>query len=227
MNNLTDLFFGEILNYDTLLTYNKINLEKFKQNSLMELIQSNKVNQEAIRKRLLDCLQFFSDYFQKMIMLRYVLCDNSIFFNLVSEHLKEEFGHNMSLRNDRFGRSDLWDEKLDANCSWFMWKLFTSDNEERTVLIHLVLEASANIFFKEAHKVMSKYKETNYFKMHSEADEKHEHMGLEHLQGLSPTKYERLIELQDRGWVILSGICSRIAEKALEEEMQIAFSKEA
>lgn len=37
--------------------------------------------------------------------------------------------------------------------------------------MHLVLEASAQLFFKQAHQVMDQYHETQYFKIHHEVDE--------------------------------------------------------
>jgi len=115
-------------------------------------------------------------------MLRSVFCENSRFLATAQKHLDEEFGHNLSLNTDRNHRPPVWDAILEATASWFTWKMFTLDQEEKTVLIHLVLETSANIFLQEAHKVMRQYGETNYFKLHAEADEKHEKMGRELLK---------------------------------------------
>ena len=77
--------------------------------------------------------------------------------------------------------------------------------------MHLVLEASAHIFFTEAHKVMSKYGETEYFKIHSEADEYHHHMGLEFFEGLRKEEYMELFKIQHQGWSMIFTACNRIA----------------
>ena len=167
---------NENINLNYVLLKNKEFTEKFTKSSLMTLIQSTKMDDAKNRIQLLDCIQVFSNYFQKTVMLRFVLNDNGIFSDTVQQHLSEEFGHDISLMNDRKERPPTWDPILDACSCWFSWKMFTLDNFEKTVLIHLVLEASAHLFFMEAHKVMSKYTETDYFKIHADVDEHHERL---------------------------------------------------
>lgn len=180
-------------------------------NALMQVISSPSMKNQQTRKRLLDCIQVFSNYFQKVVLLRSVLNDDQKFFNVTQIHLEEEFGHNHSLMRDRNHMQPAWDPILEATSSWFTWKMFMYDNEERTVLVHLVLETSANIFFQEAHKIMRKYGETDYFKIHSDADEKHEKMGTMLLKNLPNLKYKRLLEIQSQGWDMLNAACNRIA----------------
>ena len=90
--------------------------------------------------------------------------------------------------------------------------MLTLDNTDKTLLVHLVLEASANLFFKEAQQVMEKHSETDYFKIHSEADEHHEEMGLKLLKGLREIDYKRLLNVQQQGWDMLDTACTRMAE---------------
>ncbi len=196
---------------NTLLKRNQAFAEHYKTSPLMQLINNPEMAQKKARECLLDCIQTFSNYFQKTVMLRYVFCDNLRFLNVIQEHLQEEFAHNFSLDADRNHRLPEWDAILEATAGWFTWKMFTLDQEEKTVLLHLVMETSANIFFQEAHKIMQKYSETNYFKIHSEADEKHEKMGIELLQNLSSEKYQRLLEIQYQGWDMLNAVCDRMA----------------
>jgi pyrroloquinoline quinone (PQQ) biosynthesis protein C len=59
---------------------------------------------------------------------------------------------------------------------------------------------------------MHAYGETNYFKIHSEADEKHELMGRELLKNLTSEKYQRLFAIQQQGWDMLNAVCDRIAK---------------
>ena len=114
--------------------------------------------------------------------------------------------------NDRKDRPPKWDPILEACSCWFSWKMLTLDNSEKTVLVHLVLEASAHLFFIEAHKIMAKYTETDYFKIHAEVDEDHENMGINLLEGLREIDYKNLVEIQQQGWDVLNSVCDRIAE---------------
>lgn len=195
----------------TLLENNKIFAEDYKRNPLMELIKSELMKEKSMRHRLLDCVQVFSDYFQKVVMLRYVFCDNLKFISVAQQHLSEEYGHNIALKQDRAHRPTIWDPLLEASCAWFVWQMFTLDAEEKTVLMHLVLEASAQLFFKRAHQVMDQYHETQYFKIHHEVDGQHEEMGITLLQGLTAEKYQRLQEVQFQGWKMLNVACKQMA----------------
>lgn len=196
---------------DNLLENNKIFVTEYTNNRLMKLIKSDDVKEKNVRKRLLDCIQVFSDYFQKVVMLRYVFCDNSKFLSVAQLHFTEEYGHNISLKQDREHRPTVWDPILESTSSWFAWKMFTLDEEEKTVLVHLVLEASAQIFFTQAHQVMEQYQETEYFKIHRDADEQHEQMGIDLLKELTVEKYQRLQKILSQGWAILNTACNQIA----------------
>jgi hypothetical protein len=189
------------------------------QSKLVQLIRSEKMSQQRYRQELLDAIQVFSDYFQRVVLLRSSLCEDAVSGVVAQEHLQEEFCHNLSLMADRNYRPKTWDPILDATSAWFCWKMFTLDQEEKTLLIHLVLETSANIFFQEAHKVMSKYHETDYFKIHSIADDKHEKMGRALLEDLSEKKYQKLSELLLHGWDVLNAACNRIAELTESTEL--------
>ncbi|WP_026069282.1 hypothetical protein [Legionella tunisiensis] len=137
---------------------------------------------------------------------------------IAQKHLIEEFGHDISLMNDRGNNPPKWDAVLDACSCWFSWKMLTLDNIDKTLLVHLVLEASAHLFFREAHNVMEKYGETDYFKIHSEVDEEHEMMGVCLLEGLREVDYKHLLIVQQQGWDVLNTVCRRIAELTLQED---------
>ena len=104
-----------------------------------------------------------------------------------------------------------WDPILEATSCWFSWKMLTSNAEEKTVLVHLVLEASANVFLSEADKMMNCYGETSYFKIHSDADEKHEKMGIDLLENLTEREYRCLSTIQHQGWDMINAACARMA----------------
>lgn len=199
-------------NLDYLLKQNEQYADRFRNSPIMQLIVSAKVDNAKSRQLLLDCIQVFSNYFQKTVMLRLILSDDDRFIKIAREHLSEEFGHDVSLMHDRNDRKSAWDPILDACSAWFTWKMFTLDNAAKTLLVHLVLEVSANIFFIEANQVMLKYKETDYFKIHAEVDEHHAQMGVKLLAGLSCEEYRSLNEVQKQGWDMLNSVCNRITE---------------
>ncbi|WP_040069780.1 iron-containing redox enzyme family protein [Pseudomonas batumici] len=197
--------------FELLLKENKRFADSYRSSCLMSLIQSKQMENKENRERLLDAIQIFSDYFQKTIMLRSALCDDRKFLSVVQAHLNEEFGHNFKLMKDRKYRAPVWHPVLEATAAWFSWKMLTLDNDEKTVLIHLVLEASANIFFSAAHNVMRDYGETDYFEVHADADARHEQMGSELLDGLCAEKYVNLMTIQQQGWAMLNAACDQIA----------------
>lgn len=193
-----------------LLSKNKKFADEYRSSLIMKLIRSDRLSKKETRNRLLDCIQTFSNYFQKVVILRHALCENPQFLPITQQHLAEEFGHDQSLMADRKHKPPMWDPILEATASWFSWKMLTLDSEEKTVLVHLVLETSANIFFHEAHRVMQVYNETKYFQIHSELDEQHENLGKGLLVNLTSSKYERLLEIQHQGWGVLNALCDRI-----------------
>lgn len=198
---------------DQVLKENREFCQNFKTSSkLMQLIQSNAMSEKQHRARLLDCIQVFSDYFQKTVMLRSVFCENAQYYPVVQEHLVEEFGHNTDLAKDRHYRNPVWDPILEATSAWFAWNMLAMDNDEKTVVVHLVLESSANVFFAAADKVMQSFGETKYFHIHADLDEGHEQMGIDLIRDLTPARYLRLIEVQRQAWDILNAACNRMAE---------------
>ncbi len=132
-----------------LLEKNKEFVKNYEQNALMVLVKSQQMSDPRKRSMLLDCIQVFSNYFQKTVMLRRVLTENKLFLHIAQTHLMEEFGHDISLMKDRNNNPPKWDPILESCSCWFSWKMFTLDNAEKTLLVHLVLEASAHLFSKK------------------------------------------------------------------------------
>lgn len=202
---------------EKLLSENSNQLEKFRaKNNLMLLISSVEMKNKQIRENLLDGIQIFSNYFQKVVMLRRVFSELERFTKVSQIHLEEEYNHNYTLLKDRGYKKEMWDAQLEATASWFCWKMFTLNDTGKTILIHLVLEGSANIFFQKADKVMRAYSETDYFSTHAELDEEHEFMGIKLLENLSENEYKDLLIIQEQGWDMLNLACNRIAYLATE-----------
>lgn len=198
--------------YLKILQKNKAYASLYKKNALMTLLESKKLQSQKTRDNLLACIQTLSDYFQKVVMLRNVFCEDQRYARITQEHLKEEFLHNLALMKDRKNKPTKWDPILEATSSWFAWKMMTLNEQEKTLLVHFVLETSGNIFFHKAYKVLGKYGETDYFKIHSEADEEHEKMGEALLKNTSKDNLPRMLEVLQQGWDVLNAACNRIAE---------------
>lgn len=207
---------GVMDNKTNLLKKNKQYLAAFKSSPLMRLINSDQMQRPAYRETLLDGIQVFSNFFQKTVMLRRVFTEAPRFKEIAQTHLDEEYGHSELLKKDRHYKEAMWDPILDATAGWFCWKMLELDNFEKTFLVHLVLESSANLFFHEADKVMKAYSTTNYFETHADLDEEHEAMGLELLEDLSDSEIARLKTLQKQGWEMLFTVCNRVAELTLK-----------
>jgi hypothetical protein len=211
-----------IFTSNQLFEKNRKFIAEYQYSPLMELVRSNKVNNSQVRTEILDCIQTFSNYFQKAVMLRYVTTEHSSVALVAAQHLDEEFKHNEALAKDRSDKSPKWDPILEATSCWFAWKMLTLDNIEKTALMHLVLETSADIFFCAADKVMKQFGETNYFSLHADLDEQHAAMGERLLLNLSEAEYQRLGEVLDTGWAMLIMACNRIATLAeAQEEPQL------
>lgn len=204
---------------EQLLENNKQYCEQYRTHSqLMRLITSSAMTDKHTRAALLDSIQVFSDYFQKTVMLRSIFCANRFYLPVVEEHLQEEFGHNTDLQRDREFREPVWDPILEAASAWFSWNMLVMDNDEKVVAMHLVLEASANIFFTAANSVMKAHGETNYFAIHAEVDGDHEQMGINLLKQLPAERYQRLLLVQKQCWDMLNTACNRIAALAEKTE---------
>src|SRR5579872_2766548 len=115
---------------ETLLKKNEAFIHQYKKSDLITFISNENFSELSTRTRLLDCIQVFSDYFQKTVLLRYALCDDPSFLSTSHAHLNEEFNHNVSLLHDRKNKPPIWDPILESTTSWFMCKMFTLGEEE-------------------------------------------------------------------------------------------------
>lgn len=210
------------LSYEFLMSENQRFAAVYEASQIMRLLSDSVMNNPIYRYRMLDFIQTISNYFQKILLLRCSVTDNPLFSQIAIEHLKEEFCHNEILMKERNQRPIVWDPILEGCCSWFAWKMLTSNDEEKYFLIHCVLESSGKIFFQKAYEVLKKYGPASFFQVHSEEDEKHESMGRALLQGLSVREYSRLLELQQQGWSMITTACDRVAEKTYQ---QVEFHK--
>jgi quercetin dioxygenase-like cupin family protein len=199
---------------ELLLAQTRRYCEAHRRNPMFSLLEHGGLDDPQRRFRYLDAVQAWSNWFQRAIQARAAFTDDRRFSALAQQHLAEERGHNTQLAADRGGRSEVgWDPLLEGMASWFAWKMVALDSAEKTVLIHLVLEAAGATFHAFAQPIMAAYQETDYFSLHG-VDDEHEAMARQQLAGLAPETYRRLLRVQQEGWDMFNALCARMAALA-------------
>lgn len=197
---------------DALLKDNKDYLESFRNSRLLSLINSPSINQPEVREKLLDCLQTWSDMFQDLLHIRVAMTLDSAHKKIAFEHLVEELGHNNNLRNQRdANHSPIWDAAFLSTMEWFRYQMLYKSDMVKTLLMHIVLEGSGEIFHSEASRVFANMP---HFQEHGEDDGSHVSMGIELLNQASPKEIEELRETLSEGWNMITLLCDRFADIA-------------
>lgn len=187
-------------------------LKNFQESHLLKILSSTELDKKETRDKMLDSIQIFANYFQKIVMLRSVFTHGPILSSMAQMHLNEELGHDVILMKERSNKSTPFDPILDSSMAWFCWQMFKLNDLEKTVLMHWVLESSAYCFFIHAKTVFDRYGEMKYFQIHSEADEEHKDIDPALLNSLRPEEYARLEMILVQGWSVMTAACDRIAE---------------
>nr|WP_253307477.1 hypothetical protein [Rickettsia endosymbiont of Ceutorhynchus assimilis] len=200
---------------EQLLLDNKIYQNKFRQNKLFQIVKENKLSTDAQKENFLNYFQIWSDEFQKMILARIVFSEGKSYSNLGWQHLEEEFGHNLQLLRSRKNYAAVEDPVFEALASWFTMKMLTLSDAERTVLIHLVIESCATIFYEYLGPIFLDNKEEEHFNTHQELDPAHEQIGIDLLRKMNITDLS-LITVQKKGWAMIEALFTRLAENCLE-----------
>jgi len=202
------------MHFDKLINDNIRYVKEFNNNSLFQLMKSNALDDIDLRNKFFDCFQVFSNYFQRMMMNRVCFTDNEIYLPTFELHLEEEFGHNTRLKEDRNKRQSIWDPILEATSSWFATKMLTLDNLEKIVLVHLVVETSACIFYKNAKdKFAVDLQESKHFNIHmTDIDLTHADLGIDFIKNTKISDFTQFFIVQKQGWAMLNMAFSRIAD---------------
>lgn len=215
--------------FETLASKNKKLLEEFENNQLFRLAEAGHFQNIENRNTFLDRFQVWSDEFQRMVLARRVFSETSSFRALAEHHLSEEFGHNTQLKDSRAAESKplLWDPILESSTQWFTFKMMTRSEAEAVALVHLVVEASATVFykfmtpiFKQPQNPSSKQEAnraahmepSDHFKIHSFLDHDHADIGYEQLKRQGLEDYSSIALLTEQGWAMLNLAFGRIAD---------------
>lgn len=200
---------------DALLSDNEAYLDGFKNSRLLSLVNSPSIDQPEVREKLLDCLQTWSDMFQDLLHIRVAMTRDPAHKKIALEHLLEELGHNDNLRNQRDAHhSPVSDAAFHSTMEWFRHQMLYKSDMVKTLLMHVVLEGSAEIFHSEAARVFASMP---HFREHGEDDGSHVSMGIELLNQASPKEIKELRETLSEGWNMITLLCDRFSDIACSD----------
>ncbi len=170
------VFAGEVPNRAAvLLADNEKYLQQFGTSSLLRLIDDPSFDDPHVRERLLDCQQTWSDVFQDLLHLRVAMTTDTAHKQVALDHLVEELGHNDNLRNQRgSAHAPVTDETFVSTMEWFRHQMLYRSDMVRTLLMHVVLEGSGEIWHREAARA---FPAIPHFQEHGEDDGQHVSMG--------------------------------------------------
>ena len=188
--------------------------KRFKKGALMKLVISKHAQKKEIQDRLLEALNFWSNWFQRILAARVAAGNPAVFQEMAEHHFAEEIGHNHTLLKMRSNTPvAMWDPILDATSSWFYERVVSGTAEERTILMHCVLEAASCIFHTGAQSLFPK---ANHFSVHSELDQEHAQEGFDILKTTGIRDIEHLRKVLDEGWRMADHLTGSMARYALQ-----------
>lgn len=197
---------------DRLIEENEAHAREFAVSPLMQLIRSERALADDVKRRMLGALQIWSNAFQKVLCARVVFESHPAAIKIAERHLADEVGHNRRLaRMHGPSRSPSWDRGIAAASSWFIERMGSASSEERTVLIHFVIERCADILLSAAQQI---FPDSDYFATHAEVDAEHFKLGYDLLKSFPGLDVAPLQGALTEGWQMMNLICQRISDIA-------------
>ena len=89
--------------------------------------------------------------------------------------------------------------------------MMTLGDSERAVLVHLVIESCATIFYEKLGSIFFNHKAAKHFKTHMHLDPEHEQMGIDLLKQININD-SSLLTIQKKGWDMMDALFTRLAE---------------
>lgn len=199
--------------FDDFVSYNQLRMQQTLKNPFFSMLkdpQDKVLLHPQSRQTCLDALQVCSNFFQRMILLRQGTCYEKDFQMMFLDHLKEEFGHD-ELLAARAVKNEMNDALLQATSAWFSHQMIVLDNIEKAALVHLTLEMGGYYYHNWAKAKLDDEVDSDYFGIHSDADEDHGEMVLELLKNRSAATYQRLAQIVEQGWRMIDAMTGRVA----------------
>lgn len=195
-------------------------LKRHSRNSLFRLFDTDTLRKDDVRRqRFLESLYVWSRYFQKMLFMRQAVCADESLLPLYSGHLRDEFGHDELLKTQNNLTGGAYDPVLEAASLWFINKMFSGNEAEKIVIIHMVIESSGHLFGEATKALFARASSEgdSYFDVHAEADEDHSTIGRPYLQQLAPDAFPGLMETCSQAWEQMDLVHERIAAMTLAD----------
>ncbi|AIK96849.1 hypothetical protein [Candidatus Odyssella acanthamoebae] len=171
----------------------------------------------AARDKFLFHHQFFSDQFQRLIMLRSAMCTHPQLEDIFYGHLVEELGHHKMLEAERNKISLKKDIIIEALTMWFPYQMFSTSPLEQLVIVNCGVETAALIIYHYAIPALDPEKKSEFFRIHEIHDGYHQTMGHDLLKNLTSQEYERLIAILEDTWAILNTLMARLCTLSLAD----------
>jgi hypothetical protein len=211
---------------DALLAYNATLLEQHKRLRSFQMFVDGTLDDPMKREMMYACLQVFARHFQTMLFTRQAHCVDDRYSSLFLQHLREEIGHDDVLRKDRGRAEEVWDPVIEGAAAWFISRMVTLDNIEKTAVIHLVLESSGAHMGTVSRHTMRRFGSANYFDLHDEIDQSHVSLALEPLRRQSLETIERVKLVIEQAWRMLNTWVDRVAALVLGTEKATYYTPE-
>ena len=204
--------FGDSLSAQ-LIRYQEERLAEHVKTEFFRMLNDGTLNDAQRKARFFACLHQWSSAFQRMIFLRQGLAHGNPWESLFLQHLNEELGHDALLAKELRLSNTQADAAIEACASWFLYRTMTGGNLERLVITHCVLERSAHAF----HTIASHLFPNAYFNAHATADDDHQSMGMNELDGMSEDTYRRLLAASAKAWDVLEVMLDRMSRIVKED----------
>ncbi|MGW7099600.1 cupin domain-containing protein [Streptomyces sp. NPDC054838] len=207
-------FGGDLASLAELERYNQERLDKFGRHRMFELFDSGRVTSDPeMRDRFVSALYVWSVYFQRMLYARQAVCADPELREVYAGHLREEFGHDVLLKERHGIGETVYDPILEAVGNWFVMQMHGADEAAKIVIVHMVVESSCQVFGERTSVAFAEQTadEVSYFDLHSEVDEDHRELGRDHLRGVSADQFPRLMQVCGQAWDQLDVLFERIA----------------
>jgi quercetin dioxygenase-like cupin family protein len=200
----------------TLLAYNERRLEQMVDSKLFQLMASGALEDRGRRDRFLECLHAWSRHFQTVMFARQASCSDEKYHDAFLRHLRAEAGHDAMLAAARGSAEVRWDSIIESAAAWFISRMSSADNAEKTAIVHLVLETTGARFHEVACGHLAMLGAEEYFAAHREDDDAHTEWGIELLSDLGPAAYARLEVVVGQAWDVFTTMLDRMADIVLE-----------
>ncbi|MGC0420039.1 cupin domain-containing protein [Embleya sp. AB8] len=166
----------------------------------------------ALRARFVAVLYVWSVYFQRMLYARQALCTDPQLRETYAAHLREEFGHDVLLREHHGVNAEVYDPILEAVGNWYVMQMHGANEAAKIVIVHMVIETGCQVFGERTGPAFPvEAKADSYFDLHAAVDEDHRAIGRNYLRTRSPAEYPELMRVSEQAWDQFDLLFERIA----------------